>query len=139
MIELTGQPFSARLPERTYADPRTIQIGVDIDRDTLVERIDQRVEAMFDAGLIEETRALLEHGLEQSRTARTAIGYRQAVAVIRGEMTESEARAQTATATRRFARRQDAWFRKDPRVVWVAYDDPDRVGKAFAAVRTLNA
>lgn len=139
VIELTGEPFSARLPERTYADPRTIQIGVDIDRATLAERIEQRVEEMFDAGLIEETRRLLDQGLAESRTARTAIGYREAVAVIRGEMTATEARTRTAAATRRFARRQDAWFRKDPRVFWVGYDDPDRVTKALAAVRTLDA
>ncbi|BBH16878.1 tRNA dimethylallyltransferase [Nocardioides baekrokdamisoli] len=139
VIELTGEPFSARLPEQTYRDPRTIQIGVDIDRSTLAMRIGQRVDAMFDNGLIEEVRSLLEQGLEQSRTARMAIGYREAVCVLRGEMTDSEARERTASATRRFARRQDAWFRKDPRVVWVAYDDPDRVGNALAAVRTLGA
>lgn len=139
VIELTGEPFSARLPEQTYADPRTLQIGIDIDRQTLAERIARRVEAMFDAGLIEEVRGLLAAGLEQSRTARMAIGYREAVSVLRGEMTEAEARERTASSTRRFARRQDAWFRKDPRVVWVRYDDPDRVGKALAAVRTLGA
>lgn len=139
VIELTGEPFSARLPEQTYTDPRTIQIGVDIDRETLAERIAQRVDAMFDGGLVEEVRGLLDRGLEQSRTARMAIGYREAISVLRGQMTEPEARERTASATRRFARRQDAWFRKDPRVVWVAYDDPDRVGKALAAVRTLDA
>lgn len=139
VIELTGEPFSARLPGQTYVDPRTVQIGVDIDRGTLADRIAQRVDAMFDGGLIEEVRGLLEVGLDQSRTARMAIGYREAVSVLRGEMTEDEARERTASATRRFARRQDAWFRKDPRVVWVAYDDPARVEKALAAVRTLGA
>lgn len=139
VVELTGQPFSAQLPQQAYRDPRTIQIGVDIDRQTLAERIARRVDAMFDGGLLEEVRGLLEAGLEQSRTARMAIGYREAVSVLRGELTEAEARERTASSTRRFARRQDAWFRKDPRVVWVAYDDPERVGKALAAVRTLGA
>lgn len=139
VVELTGQPFSAQLPQQAYRDPRTIQIGVDIDRQTLAERIARRVEAMFDGGLLEEVRGLLEAGLERSRTARMAIGYREAVSVLRGELTEAEARERTASSTRRFARRQDAWFRKDPRVVWVAYDDPERVGKALAAVRTLGA
>lgn len=139
VVELTGQPFSAQLPQQAYRDPRTIQIGVDIDRQTLAERIARRVDAMFDGGLLEEVRGLLEAGLEQSRTARMAIGYREAVSVLRGELTEAEARERTASSTRRFARRQDAWFRKDPRVVWVAYDDPERVGNALAAVRTLGA
>lgn len=138
VIALTGEPFSARLPEQTYIDPQTIQIGVDIDRQTLAQRIAERVEAMFDGGLLDEVSGLLAGGLEQSRTARMAIGYREAVSVVRGEMTEAEARECTASSTRRFARRQDAWFRKDPRVVWVAYDDPDRVEKALAAVRTLG-
>ena len=138
VIELTGTPFSARLPEQTYADPRTIQIGVDIDREVLAERIALRVDQMYDAGLIEEVRSLLAAGIEQGRTAALAIGYREAIAVLRGEMTESEARERTSSATRRFARRQDAWFRKDPRVVWVGFDDPERVEKALAAVRTLG-
>jgi tRNA dimethylallyltransferase len=138
VIELTGEPFSAQLPEQTYRDPLTIQIGVDIDRQTLAERIARRVDAMFDGGLLDEVRGLIEAGLEQSRTARMAIGYREAVSVLRGDLTEAEARERTASSTRRFARRQDAWFRKDPRVVWVAHDDPERVGKALAAVRTLG-
>lgn len=138
VIELTGEPFRAWLPERAYVDPLTIQIGVDIDRETLAGRITQRVDAMFDAGLIDEVQALLRTGLEQSRTARMAIGYREAASVLRGKITEIQAREMTAAATRRFARRQDAWFRKDPRVVWVTYDDPDRVEKAVAAVRTLG-
>lgn len=139
VIELTGRPFSAQLPEQSYRDARTIQIGVDIDRQTLADRIARRVDAMFDGGLIDEVQGLLAAGLAQSRTARMAIGYREAVSVIHGELTESEARERTASSTRRFARRQDAWFRKDPRVVWVAHDDPERVGKALAAVRTLGA
>lgn len=139
VIELTGRPFSAQLPEQSYRDPRTVQIGVDIDRQTLADRIARRVDVMFDSGLIDEVQGLLAAGLAESRTARMAIGYREAVSVIHGELTESEARERTASATRRFARRQDAWFRKDPRVVWVAHDDPERVGKALAAVRTLGA
>lgn len=139
VIELTGRPFSAQLPEQSYRDPRTVQIGVDIDRQTLADRIARRVDVMFDSGLIDEVQGLLAAGLAESRTARMAIGYREAVSVIHGELTESEARERTASATRRFARRQDAWFRKDPRVVWVAHDDPERVGKALVAVRTLGA
>lgn len=134
VIEITGRPFTASLPVHEYADPATVQVGVDIDRPTLDLRIEERVRAMFDQGLVAEVERLLAHGLAQGRTAREAIGYRQVLAYLRGELTVDQARAQTVTATRRFARRQDSWFRKDPRIVWVRWDDPERVGKALRAV-----
>ena len=137
MVELTGRPFSANLPSLEYADPHTVQIGVDIDRETLDERIAARVEAMFTSGFVEEVRHLLDQGLAEGRTAPRAIGYREVVAHLRGELTEQEARDQTAQATRRFARRQDSWFRKDPRIVWIRYDDPQLLAKAVAAVEQV--
>jgi len=137
VIELTGKPFSARLPVQEYADPCTIQIGVDIDRETLDARIAQRVEEMFEAGLVDEVAGLLEHGLLESRTAAMAIGYREVAAYLAGELTLAEAKLKTAVKTRQFARRQDQWFRKDERVVWVRFDDPERVERAVAALRAL--
>jgi tRNA dimethylallyltransferase len=134
VVEITGRPFSASLPEHAYADPRSIQIGVDIDRPTLDERIAERVRRMYDEGLVEEVRHLLDLGLADGRTASTAIGYREVTSYLRGELTLEEAVEQTTTATRRFSRRQDSWFRKDPRVVWVRWDDPDRVRRAVEAV-----
>ena len=89
---------------------------------------------MFESSFVEEVRRLLDHGLADGRTAPRAIGYREVMAHLRGELTEAEAREQTATATRRFARRQDSWFRKDPRILWLRYDDPELVDKAVAAV-----
>jgi tRNA dimethylallyltransferase len=108
---------------------------VDIDRETLDERIAARVAAMYDGGLGDEVAALTATWGELGRTAATAIGYREAVAHLRGELTLEEARERTTVATRRFARKQDAWFRKDPRVRWVRADDLDRVERAVAAVR----
>ncbi|WP_229787949.1 tRNA (adenosine(37)-N6)-dimethylallyltransferase MiaA [Nocardioides luteus] len=137
VIELTGEPFSARLPEQVYLDPATIQIGVDIPREALDVRIRQRVAEMFEAGFVDEVTQLLEAGLAQSRTAAKAIGYQEVAAYLAGETTLAEAMDRTVIKTRQFARRQDAWFRKDPRVVWVSYDDPDRVHKAVTAVRAL--
>jgi len=134
VIELTGRPYSASLPTLEYADPRTVQLGVDIDRETLDQRIAERVEAMFASGFVDEVRHLLDHGLAQGRTAPRAIGYRQVVAHLHDELTLEEAKEQTAAATRRFARRQDSWFRKDPRIVWLQHDDPELVDKALAAV-----
>ena len=138
VVTITGRPFSASLPEHVYADPRSIQIGVDIDRPTLDPRIEERVRTMFEAGLVEEVRRLLGAGLAEGRTARTAIGYREVTAYLAGESSLEEAIEATTTATRRFSRRQDGWFRKDPRVVWVPWDAPDRVERAVAAVTALD-
>ncbi|WP_344044352.1 tRNA (adenosine(37)-N6)-dimethylallyltransferase MiaA [Nocardioides panacihumi] len=138
VVEITGEPFSARLPVQEYVDPHSIQVGVDIDRETLDARIAQRVDEMFDAGFVDEVERLLDHGLEGSRTAATAIGYREVAQHLAGVLTLEEAKLRTVVKTRQFARRQDAWFRKDPRVVWVAYDDPGRVEKAIAAVRRVS-
>ena len=138
VIALTGRPYSASLPKLEYDDPPTLQVGVDIDRPTLDARIARRVDDMFDAGFVEEVEGLLARGLGQGRTAGRAIGYREVVGFLRGDRTLAEAIEQTKTATRRFSRRQDGWFRKDERIVWVSYDDPDRVDKAVAAVEALD-
>jgi tRNA dimethylallyltransferase len=138
VVAITGRPFTATLPDRAYADPRSIQIGVDIDRPTLDPRIEQRVREMFDAGLVDEVRRLLEVGLADGRTARTAIGYREVSAYLAGETTLDEAIDATTAATRRFSRRQDSWFRKDARVVWIHWDDPDRLETAVATVEAAT-
>ncbi len=138
VVALTGRPYSASLPRPEYVDPRTLQVGVDIDRPTLDARIARRVEEMFASGFVEEVEALLARGLAQGRTASRAIGYGEVAGFLAGDRTLAEAKEQTVVATRRFARRQDGWFRKDPRVVWVAHDDPDRVEVALAAVRELE-
>jgi tRNA dimethylallyltransferase len=134
VVRITGRPFRATLPEREYADPSSLQIGVDIDRPTLDLRIAERVRRMFDEGFVDEVRRLLDAGLAEGRTARTAIGYREVAAYLAGETTLPEAVEQTIAATRRFSRRQDSWFRKDPRIVWVPWDDPARVEVAVSAV-----
>lgn len=137
VVELTGQPFSATLPRLEYVDPRTVQVGVDIDRPTLDARIAQRVEEMFDLGFVAEVERLLDEGLGQGRTAAMAIGYREVVAHLAGDLTLAEAQERTVVATRRFARRQDSWFRKDPRVHWVRFDAEGRVEEALALVAGL--
>jgi len=137
VVRITGRPFRATLPEREYADPSSLQIGVDIDRPTLDLRIAERVRRMFDEGFVDEVRRLLDAGLAEGRTARTAIGYREVAAYLAGETTLPEAVEQTIAATRRFSRRQDSWFRKDPRIVWVPWDDPARVEVAVSAVRGI--
>jgi tRNA dimethylallyltransferase len=134
VIEITGRPFSASLPEQHYHYDRAVQVGVDIDRETLDRRIEQRVERMWANGFVDEVRALAQRGLREGRTANRALGYQQVLAFLDGEITETEAKERTVTRTRRFARRQDSWFRKDPRITWVRYDDPERVERAMEAI-----
>src|SRR4051812_15507534 len=138
VIEITGRPFTASLPEQRYHYPDAVQIGVDIDRETLDRRIAERVAAMWADGLVEEVRALAERGLREGRTASRALGYQQALAFLAGEITEADAVERTVNGTRRFARRQDSWFRKDPRITWVPYDDPARVERALEAITRVS-
>jgi tRNA dimethylallyltransferase len=134
VIEITGRPFVASLPEQRYHYDHAVQIGVDIDRESLDRRIEQRVERMWEQGFVEEVRRLADRGLREGRTANRALGYQQVLAFLDGDLSEDEAREKTITGTRRFARRQDSWFRKDPRITWVRYDDPQRIELAVKAI-----
>ncbi|MBO0828675.1 MAG: tRNA (adenosine(37)-N6)-dimethylallyltransferase MiaA [Streptosporangiales bacterium] len=122
VIELTGEPFSARLPGYR-ATPSAVQVGVAVPRAALDERIEARVDRMWAAGLVDEVRRLEREGIRDGRTASRALGYRQVLAFLAGEYDERTARHETVRATRRFARRQDSWFRRDPRVHWLPYGD----------------
>ncbi|MFD8791211.1 tRNA (adenosine(37)-N6)-dimethylallyltransferase MiaA, partial [Streptomyces vinaceus] len=85
-----------------------------------------RVDRMWEAGLVDEVRSLEARGLRDGVTASRALGYQQVLAALAGECTEEEARAETVRATKRFARRQDSWFRRDPRVHWLSGAAADR-------------
>ena len=132
VIELTGRPFTAALPERRYRLPDVVQIGLTIDRAPLDARIAARVDAMWAAGFVDEVRRLAAAGLRESLTASRALGYRQVLRFLDGEITEAQARELTIGATRKFARRQDSWFRKDARIHWLRYDRPDLISAAYA-------
>ena len=134
VLELTGGQFTATLPGHHYVYPAAVQVGVDIDRPALDRRIEQRVGLMWERGLVDEVRALEARGLRDGLTASRALGYQQVLAFLAGDLTQDEARDRTISATRRFARRQDSWFRKDDRVHWVRYDDPARVDRALEIV-----
>lgn len=125
VIEITGRPYTANLPghESVYD---TVQIGVDVGRPELDERIALRVDRMWEDGLVDEVRALEARGLRDGITASRALGYQQVLAALAGRCTEDEARAETVRATKRFARRQDSWFRRDPRVHWLSGAVADR-------------
>ncbi|WP_236047589.1 tRNA (adenosine(37)-N6)-dimethylallyltransferase MiaA [Actinoplanes ovalisporus] len=134
VIELTGQPFTAALPSPTPYYP-SVQIGVDRATDDLDERIALRVDLMWQAGLLEEVRALLPLGLRDGRTASRALGYQQALAEIDGDMTQDEAKADTVRGTRRFVRRQRSWFRRDPSITWLDGASPTLLADALALTR----
>jgi tRNA dimethylallyltransferase len=119
VIELSGRPFSATLPGYDSGRP-AVQIGLTIDRPELDRRIEARVDRMWAAGFEAEVRALAAVGLRDGRTASRALGYQQMLRALDGEWTAGQAREETARATRRFARRQESWFRRDPRITWLS-------------------
>jgi tRNA dimethylallyltransferase len=132
VIELTGRSFSAVLPERRYVLPDVVQIGLAVDRPTLDARIAARVDAMWAAGFVDEVRRLAAVGLRESLTASRALGYRQVLRYLDGVISEEQARELTTIGTRKFARRQDSWFRKDGRIAWLLYNQPDLVSAVYA-------
>ena len=94
-----------------------------------------RVAHMWQAGLVDEVRGLQQAGLREGRTASQALGYAQVLRFLAGEWDEDEAREQTVKATRRFARRQESWFRRDPRVIWLdAGPGADLPAQALATI-----
>ncbi|WP_033240392.1 tRNA (adenosine(37)-N6)-dimethylallyltransferase MiaA [Streptomyces albidoflavus] len=137
VIEITGRPFTANLPRHDSVYD-TVQIGVDVARPELDARIADRVDRMWAAGLVDEVRALEAEGLREGRTASRALGYQQVLAALAGECTDHEARAETVRATKRFARRQDSWFRRDPRVHWLSGAAADRAELPGRALSLLE-
>lgn len=131
--ELTGRPFVATMPEHASIYPDVVMIGLDVPRDVLDARIDERVDRMWADGLVDEVRGL--PGLAGSPTASRALGYQQVLAFLSGDLTEDEAREETKVGTRRFARRQDRMMRKDPRIHWLPFDDPALVRRAVDLTR----
>jgi tRNA dimethylallyltransferase len=133
--ELTGEPFAASLPDPAYVRP-TLQVGLAVPREQLDVRIDARVERMWAAGLVEEVRHLETRGLRDGLTAGRALGYAQVLDALDGRTTDDEARELTARLTRRFARKQESWFRRDPRVHWL--DAPDGTDPTDLARQVLD-
>ncbi|NHC13636.1 tRNA (adenosine(37)-N6)-dimethylallyltransferase MiaA [Motilibacter deserti] len=134
--EITGRGFVAELPEPTYAAP-AVQVGLRVPRPELDERIARRVDVMWERGLVEETRELAGRGLREGPTASRALGYAQVLRVLDGEADEGWAREETVRATRRFARRQESWFRRDVRVHWLDAGAGDAAGLVDRALRSV--
>ncbi|MDN5806418.1 MAG: tRNA (adenosine(37)-N6)-dimethylallyltransferase MiaA [Brevibacterium sp.] len=136
VIELTGRSFSAQLPEYQAIEP-TLHLGLSVERKILHERIAARVKIMWDQGWVDEVRGLLDRGLAEGRTASHAIGYAQIQQYLAGELDIGDAQEQTTIRTRQFARRQDTWFRRDPRIVWIDATNGDHEANTARALETV--
>jgi tRNA dimethylallyltransferase len=124
VIELTGGPFRAQLPEPRPHYPAVV-VGLDREPAELDERIALRVDRMWAAGFVDEVAALADDGLREGPTASRALGYAQVLAQFDGTLTAAEARERTVSTTRRFVRRQRSWFRRDPGLSWFDAGRPD--------------
>jgi tRNA dimethylallyltransferase len=114
----SGQPFSSFGPGVDhYPDTGVAQVGLRWPRPVIAERIEARVHAMIDGGLMAEVAALSDAGF--SKTSAQALGYKETLQHLRGEISHDEAVAMIITRTRQFAVRQERWFRRDPRVRWI--------------------
>ncbi|HVE98175.1 MAG TPA: tRNA (adenosine(37)-N6)-dimethylallyltransferase MiaA [Mycobacteriales bacterium] len=125
VITATGRRYSDSGPGMTaYQAVYPVRLlGLDSETPVLDQRIAERVDRMWALGLVDEVRALAAAGLRDGVTARRALGYAQALAMLDGEYDEAAARQRTVQATRRFVRRQRSWFRRDPRITWSATPD----------------
>jgi tRNA dimethylallyltransferase len=139
VIELTGGPFRAQLPDPRPHYP-AVAVGLDREPAVLDERVAARVDRMWAAGFVEEVTALAADGLREGPTASRALGYAQVLAQFDGALTPDEARERTIGTTRRFVRRQRSWFRRDATISWFDAGRPDLVDAVTAVItaRTIE-
>ena len=136
VIEVTGKPFGAGLDaEHRPWQTSTVVVGLHRERADLVEILNQRVEAMWERGLADEVQDLILLGIERGITASRAIGYQQALEFLAGEMSKEEAIQSTQSLTRRYARRQVSWFRRDQNTLWLSSDEPGIRDRALGVLR----
>ena len=134
IVTLTGEPFAAALPEEPENWQSVLEIGVNGPREDLVQRLESRVNKMWQQGLVQEAESLIPFGIRDGKTSSRAIGYSQALAQIDGEFTEQEAIADTVRLTQKYARRQMSWFKRDERINWLDYQDAQMNHKAAELV-----
>ena len=139
VIELTGRPFTARLPEPRPHYP-AVTIGLDRAPAELDDRVARRVDAMWAAGFVDEVAQLDAEGLREGPTASRALGYAQVLQQLDGTLRPAEARERTVSTTRRFVRRQRSWFRRDAATTWFDAARPDLVDAVGALIgdRTIR-
>ena len=135
IVTLTGEPFAAALPDEIESWQEVLEIGLRMDREILVARLEERVRGMWSKGMVEETKDLISKGLRDSVTAGYAIGYAQALAQLDGELSQEQAIESTTKLTQKYARRQMSWFKRDTRINWLEALDPEVTTLAIALVR----
>ena len=130
--EITGKAFNAKLPEPSpiFSD---VRIALDMPRDLLDQRIIDRVHQMFEDGFVDEVKSL-EKNLRLGKTAFRALGYSQVLSLLSGEISEDEAITLTINATKKFARRQLSWFRRDPLIHWLDATSPDLFAQSLRLI-----
>lgn len=132
VVELTGS-YRPTLPSWNYALDGVQQWGLSLDRALMDARIADRVEQMWERGFVDEVRRLESAGLRDGLTASRALGYRQILEFLDGALSEAEAKEATISRTRRFARKQLGWFRRDSRIEWLDADDPTNADRIVAS------
>lgn len=136
VIEITGQPFTANLPrEASSRYPHALHFGLSQDRESLDVRVSARVDAMWEAGLVEEVEGLALTGLREGVTAQKALGYAQVLQMMDGLLTSDQAREETKRVTRQYIRRQDTWFSRDGRIHWLGHYE-NRLEKIMAQLNS---
>jgi tRNA dimethylallyltransferase len=122
VIEITGQPFTANLPrEESSRYPAAFHFGLSQDRESLDIRVSNRVDSMWESGLIAEVETLVGQGLREGVTAQKALGYAQVLQMLDGVLTSDQAQEETKRVTRQYIRRQDTWFSRDSRLHWLGH------------------
>jgi tRNA dimethylallyltransferase len=131
--EITGKAFNAKLPEPSpiFSD---VRIALDMPRDLLDKRISDRVHQMFEEGFVDEVKSI-EKNLRLGKTALRALGYSQVLSLLSGEISEDEAITLTINATKKFARRQLSWFRRDPLIHWLDATSPDLFEESLRLIK----
>ncbi len=125
ILLLTGEPFAAALPAKTESWQPVLEIGLNSERAHLVQRLEDRVTKMWQQGLVAEAESLIPEGIREGKTSSRAIGYAQALGQLDGQVSEKDAMEITTRLTQRYARRQVSWFRRDERIHWFDYQNPD--------------
>jgi tRNA dimethylallyltransferase len=134
VIEITGQPFTANLPRQESSRyPDAFHFGLSQDRESLDIRVSNRVDAMWEAGLVAEVEGLVVTGLREGVTAQKALGYAQVLQMMDGLLTSDQAREETKRVTRQYIRRQDTWFTRDHRLHWLGHYE-NRLEKILARI-----
>jgi tRNA dimethylallyltransferase len=135
VIQLTGEPFSSSLPRSNPAVEPDLRIALLRDRAELDQRIEERVNQMWEQGFVAEVEALMEQGLSEGVTARKALGYSQIMEALNGEITLATAKSETIRLTKRYARKQESWFRRDPKMIWLSASQPNLLGEILEMIR----